>query len=354
LADNSASASATLDAVRHDVERFLSERTGRTARVVAASLLAGGASQEAWSIDVTFEPEAPRLELVMRRDMGGVLTLLTLPRSTEFAVIRAAHAAGVPAPEPFFEATTIAGKPAFFMQRVAGEAVGRRLVTDPAFAAARARLPEQMAEALAAIHRIDYRAAGLEPLLQQPQAGQSPIGIEIERLYRELDSVDEAHPALELVLRWLVRNEPPPERERTLVHGDFRIGNILVDAEGMTAILDWEFAHIGDPIEDVAWPCVRAWRFGNDALEAGGIAERETWLRAYERASGRSVDRERIGYLEILGNVRWAVGALMQARRHLSGVERSIELASLGRLSAEMEHEALRLVAARTPAKGAR
>jgi aminoglycoside phosphotransferase (APT) family kinase protein len=130
----------------------------------------------------------------------------------------------------------------------------------------------------------------------------------------------------------------------TLVHGDYRIGNVLIGDGGLHAVLDWEFAHVGDPCEDLAWFCVRAWRFGNDALEAGGIVEREAWLAAYERASGRSVDRARVAYLEVLGNVKWAIGALMQARRHLSGVERSIELASLGRVSAEMEFEALRLI----------
>ncbi len=339
-----ASATQTLDVVRNDVERFLSGQTGKRARIVEAKLLAGGASQESWSVEVALEPGSERLDLVMRRDMGGVLTFATLPRATEFAVIAAAYAAGVPVPQPFFEAATIAGRPAFFMQRVDGEAVGRRLVSDPSFAAARAKLPEQMAHALAAVHRIEPRAAGLEAIAPGSESASSTLQVEIERLYRELDSVDEAHPALELALRWLVLHEPPREAERTLVHGDFRIGNILVGPSGLTAILDWEFAHIGDPLEDVAWPCVRAWRFGNVALEAGGIAERETWLQAYERASGRSVDRERIAYLEVLGNVRWAVGASMQARRHLSGVEPSIELASLGRLSAEMEYEALRLI----------
>jgi aminoglycoside phosphotransferase (APT) family kinase protein len=184
--------------------------------------------------------------------------------------------------------------------------------------------------------------------LQQPKPIESAASVDLARLYRELDSVGEPHPALELALRWLVRNEPDREAETTLVHGDFRIGNLLVEpGTGLSAVIDWEFAHIGDPAEDLAWFCVRAWRFGNDALEAGGIAERERWLTAYERAAGTTVDRERVAYLEILGNVKWAIGALMQARRHLSGAERSIELASLGRISAEMEFEALRLIEAR-------
>ena len=308
-------------------------------------LLAGGASQEASAVDLIFD-DGENMALVMRRDMGGVLTFVTLSRATEFAVISAAFAAGVPAPKPFFEPCEIGGKAAFFMQRVPGEAVGRRLVTEPSFAAAREALPEQLAAALATIHRVDYGASGLDALLQRPGERRSAVSVEIARLYSELDAIDEAHPALELALRWLARNEPPREAATTLVHGDFRIGNVLVEESGLRAVLDWEFSHIGDPDEDVAWFCVRAWRFGKDALEAGGIAQRETWLRAYERASGRSVDRARIAYLEILGNVKWAVGAAMQARRHLSGLEPSIELASLGRLCAEMEFEALRAIGA--------
>jgi aminoglycoside phosphotransferase (APT) family kinase protein len=335
-----------LDAVRDGVERFVSERLGRPVRAEGLQLLAGGASQEAWSVDlVSAEPaSAERLELVLRRDLGGVLTLVTLDRLTEFAVIAAAYEAGVPVPRPYFEPGDIAGKPAFFMQRVAGEAVGRRVVNDPSLARARELLPEQLANALAAIHRVDYRARGLGARLQHPQPGQSAIAVELERLYRELDEVEEPHPVLELALRRLVRAEPPAQARTTLVHGDYRIGNVLVAEDGLRAVLDWEFAHVGDPYEDLGWFCVRAWRFGNDALEAGGIATRERWLRAYENASGESVDRARVAYMELLGNVKWAIGTLMQARRHLSGVEPSIEFASLGRICAEMEYEALRLL----------
>jgi aminoglycoside phosphotransferase (APT) family kinase protein len=339
---------APLDAVREDVERFVSRQLARPVRAERFELLAGGASREVWAVDLALEgPQRERLELVLRRDSGGALTFVTLDRATEFAVLSAACDAGVPAPRPWFEPTTIAGKPAFLMQRVAGEAVGRRIVNDPAFSRARELLPEQLARALAAIHRVDYRLGGLDTRLQRPRSGQTAIAVELERLYRELDAVDEAHPVLELALRSLVREEPPPQTRTTLVHGDFRIGNVLVADDGLRAVLDWEFAHIGDPHEDLGWLCVRAWRFGNDALEAGGIVERETWLRAYEIASGEPIDRERVTYMELLGNVKWAVGALMQARRHLSGAEPSIELASLGRIAAEMEYEALRLLEAR-------
>ncbi|MGP6191526.1 MAG: phosphotransferase family protein [Vulcanimicrobiaceae bacterium] len=354
-----ADAGSPLDVVRDGVERFVSEQLGRPARVERLQLLAGGASQEAWAVDLAVDAAVAdstageRLQLVLRRDLGGVLTLVTLDRATEFAVISAAYAAGVPVPRPYFKPGSIAGKPAFFMQRVSGEAVGRRVVTDPALAKARELLPAQLAQALAAIHRVDYRANGVESRLQHPRPSQSAIAVELDRLYRELDEVDEPHPVLELALRRLVRDEPSGPARVTLVHGDFRIGNVLVADDGLRAVLDWEFAHVGDPYEDLGWFCVRAWRFGNDALEAGGITDRETWLREYERASGERVDRARVEYMELLGNVKWAVGASMQARRHLSGAEPSIELASLGRLCAEMEYEALRLLEAGEARSGA-
>ncbi|GAC1409307.1 MAG: phosphotransferase family protein [Candidatus Velthaea sp.] len=328
------------------IEAALTAQTGRAVRVCGLQQLAGGASQEAWSLDVTLGEPGPAQthELVMRRDMGGSLTFLAVTRDAEFAILRAAHAGGVPVPQPFFAPVEIDGKRAFFMQRVSGEAVGRRLVQGPAFAHARAVLPGQLAQALAAIHRVDYRAAQLERLVQHPAAGARAIDIECARLYRELDSLEEPHPALEIALRWLHLHRPPEADESVLVHGDFRIGNVLVGEDGLHAVLDWEFTHIGDPYEDISWFLVRAWRFGATALEGGGICERETWLRAYENASGRSLDRTTVAYWEILGNVKWAIGASMQAHRHLSGVEPSIELASLGRIAAEMEHEALSLI----------
>ncbi len=130
------------------------------------------------------------------------------------------------------------------------------------------------------------------------------------------------------------------------MHGDFRVGNFIAGGDGLRAVLDWEFTHVGDPLEDLGWMCVRAWRFGADRLRAGGLGGLAPFLAAYERASGSAVDPRAVFYWEVLGNVRWAVGAIGQARRHLEGTERSIELASLGRITAEMEYELLHLTGA--------
>jgi aminoglycoside phosphotransferase (APT) family kinase protein len=210
------------------------------------------------------------------------------------------------------------------MERVEGETIGRRLVRDPP-----PGLPLEMAEELAKIHSI-------EP------PGFLPRGGAIERFYDELDSVGEPHPAIEYGLAW-VRERLTPSRERTFVHGDFRLGNLAV-TDHLVAVLDWEFAHIGDPVEDVAWPLVRAWRFGADARHLGGVGNVEPYLERYNELTGRDITLDELRVWEVFGNVKWAIGCLTQSRRHLNGQDRSVEYAVLGRMAAEMEYELLDLI----------
>ena len=133
--------------------------------------------------------------------------------------------------------------------------------------------------------------------------------------------------------------------------GDGRTGgnnafdpNLLVDADGLAAVIDWEFAHVGDPCEELGYLCLRDWRFGNDSLRVGGLSKRETFLQAYEGFSNTQIDRHSVDWWEVFGNVRWAAICLNQAERHLSGRESSVELASLGRRSLDMQAEALSLI----------
>ncbi|MEZ4314154.1 MAG: phosphotransferase [Polyangiaceae bacterium] len=117
-----------------------------------------------------------------------------------------------------------------------------------------------------------------------------------------------------------------------------------ITGSGLSGVIDWEFAHVGDPVEDLAWPLVRAWRFGQDGNRLGGIAGVEQYLAHYNKLTGREVGMEELFFWELVGDVKWAVGCLTQARRHLSGKERSVELASLGRLASEVEWEIVDLV----------
>lgn len=323
--------------LRAALEERLSSIFGGETRVERLFLLAGGASMEAWAVDAQ-SPAGP-MALLLRRGAGGRIYRDALTLSEEHEVLEAAFRSGVKVPRPRGYLGEILGREAFVMDRLQGETVGRRLVQRPEFAAARARLPAQMAQELARIHQIDAA-----PLAFLPGAGSpSPLLRSLEGLSAQLESLGEPHPSLELGLLHL-RRQLEEGGPRVVCHGDFRVGNFMVGAEGLLAVLDWEFAHLGDPREDLAWAMVRAWRFRADHLRLGGIAEPHEFLERYGALTGRSVTLAELRPFELLGNVRWAVGALTQARRHLAGEERSVELAVLGRLAAEIEHEVLALL----------
>jgi aminoglycoside phosphotransferase (APT) family kinase protein len=291
-------------------------------RVERATLVAGGASKEAWAVDT-----ADGRRLIVRRAGGGVIRLSTLSLRDEFAVLVAAEEAGVRVPHPIAYLGEVDGREAFAMERVHGETIGRRIVKAPP-----ATLALEMADELAKVHSIPQRRVPTLPATDPFAAA-----------YAELDAIDEPHPALELGLVWC-RERLPLERDPVVLHGDFRVGNVAVDEAGLVALLDWEFAHLGDPAEDLAWPFVRAWRFGADSLRVGGVSEPEPYLARYTERTGLEVPLEELYAWEVFGNVKWAVGALAQGRRHLRGQDRDVELAILGRLAAEMEYELLDLI----------
>jgi hypothetical protein len=217
------------------------------------------------------------------------------------------------------------------VERLDGETIARKLLRDDEFTLARERLGAQVGGALAQIHQIPSDAV---PGLRETD--------QLEQFRTVLDTLGEPHPAFELGFRWLEANRPPSARV-TVVHGDFRLGNLLVDRNGLRAVLDWELAHLGDPLEDLGWFCVRAWRFGSP-LPAGGVATREALVDAYEAAAGTRVDLDALRWWEVLGTLKWGVICVMQAWGHLSGTTRSVELATIGRRVCENEWDLLGLL----------
>ena len=290
-------------------------------RIESMRLLPGGASKEAWAVD------ADGSRLLVRRALGGVIHQATLSLEEEFRVLEAAHVAGVKVPRPVAFLGKLGGRAAFAMERVEGETIGRRIVRDPP-----GGLEVQLAEELAKIHAIPPERV---PFLRS--------GDILERFEHELDLVGEPHPAIEYGLWWLRAHRPDPLPD-VVSHGDFRIGNVVVSDRGLEYLLDWEFAHLSDPRDDLAWPIVRAWRFGADERRLGGVGDLEPYLARYAELTGREIAADELDWWEVLGNVKWAVGCLNQCRRHLSGLDRSIEYAVLGRMAAEMEYELLHLI----------
>ena len=313
--------------------------------IARAELLSGGAVQENWRIDVTVNggPRAGAHSLVLRTDAAERLSM-SLDRHSELACIRAAHAAGVKVAEPIAECAdrSVIGAPFAVQRLIRGVAQARRIVRDPHLDRHGPELARELGEQLARIHTIRPPRDQLAFLvIPEPDA----VSAAVSEMRRALDKATEARPALEYVLRWLVDNRPVP-RPQALVHGDFRTGNYLVENNRLAGILDWEFAHWGDPREDLGWFCARCWRFGNDKLAAGGIATRDHLLAGYNAVAEVPVTATELAYWEVLGAARWATIALLQGQRFLTGGERSLELALTGLMPAEMEFDALEGIAA--------
>jgi len=323
--------------------RFIASESGSAGvKIENLRRMPGGASREIWSFDAVMDQDgSTRRTLVLRRDPGE--HRIDTNRLHEFMVLRAAFEEGVPVPEVFWvsEDPAVLGASFFIMARVEGETIARRLLRDSEYAHAREAMPGQLAEILARIHRVDPTKHKLT-FLTEPADNAALVEVRrYEDNFRKLAL--EPHPAFELAFRWLLGRIPKTPR-KTLVHGDYRIGNVIFGPEGVRSILDWELTHIGDPMEDLGWMCVRAWRFGNDANPVGGLGTREDFFRQYERASGTAVEPEAVRFWEVFGNLRWGIITISQARTHLDGYVKSVELASIGRRTAETELELLNLI----------
>jgi aminoglycoside phosphotransferase (APT) family kinase protein len=310
-----------------------------------ATLLTGGAVQENWRLVVKVEggPREGRHVWVLRTDAVARLSL-SLDRTAEFGVLKAAHAAGISVAEPIARCSDpeIIGAPFLIQAFVPGVAQARRIVRDPALKDYGETLAERLGAELAKIHSITPPRDDLNFL---PIPMLSPARNEVARLRNALTSAAEPRPALEYVLAWLDAHAPEPG-PITLVHGDYRTGNYIVNESKLAAVLDWEFAHWGDRHEDIGWIMARCWRFGNDALETGGIGSREAFYRGYRSAAALPIDESVIPYWEIMAAAKWATVAVLQGDRYRKGGENSIELALTGLMPPEMELDALDGIAA--------
>jgi aminoglycoside phosphotransferase (APT) family kinase protein len=319
------------------VREVLAELGVAGAETAALTEIPGGASRETYAVELNRGDGGSR-RFVLRRDPPGAESLV--PQAGEFLLLRLAAEAGVPVPEALHlePAGGRFGTPGMLLSFVEGQSVAPRVLRREELAGARAKLTAQWGEALARIHAIDPAASGL------PEPGPDPALAQIEHWEAALDAIGEPLPAIELGLRWLRANRPEPVPP-AVVHGDFRLGNFIVDERGLAAVIDWELAHLGDPAEDLAWLCIRSWRFGEDSREVGGVGDLEELFAAYESAGGPPADQDRLRYWSVFGNLKWAVICARQAHDHTSGLRRSHELASLGRRICEPEWDMLELIA---------
>ncbi|MGY1699478.1 phosphotransferase family protein [Geodermatophilus sp. SYSU D00766] len=313
--------------------RRLTRLTGRPVTVEDLTRLTGGANRETWAL--TAVDSTGRRGLVLR---GGVGTG-GAPLAVEAEAIAAAARAGVPVPELVDVGGGEEGLPAEYllMGRVAGETIPRRLLRDETYATARAGLARELGAVLARLH-----AAPLDGLTAVPAVGDP-----LEQLTAAYLTGGPPPPGLALGLRWL-REHRPPAHGPVLVHGDFRLGNLVVGPDGLRAVLDWELVHRGDPLEDLGWCCAKVWRFGS-RLPAAGVGTREELLDGYAAVAGWRPTAAELHWWELHGTVQWGLMTRAMTERHLSGAEPSVELAAIGRRAAEQEFDVLLALGLDTP-----
>lgn len=293
--------------------------------------LTGGASRETWAITAVSATGDTR-ELILRRDPPGREDARRI--AMEAASFDEAARVGVPVPD-IIDRSGDEPRPGIgaylVMSRVPGEALPQKLLRDENLADVRATLPYELGRILAKIHRMDI---GAVPNLPE----YDPLTF----LFDEYVATGAPVPALEAAFAWLTGNRPAATG-KTFVHGDFRNGNLLVDPVGVHGVLDWELAHVGDPMEDLGWLCTRTWRFGSPH-PVGGFGSRDDLFRGYADESGESPDPEVVHWWEVYGSLRWAVICRMQAAAAATGGDNTLELLAIGRRVAECEHDLLDLL----------
>ncbi len=250
----------------------------------------------------------------------------------EADVMRACTRAGLHAPEVLLDDDgALLGTTGLVMRHVDGETIARRILRDDEYAVARTVLVRELAEFLAGLHAIDPA---------EVPGTESPDPMAIWDKYQRLD---QRSAVFGRTHEWLLAHRPPHTAD-ALIHGDLRMGNIIVQPDGLAAVIDWELIHLGDPHEDLAWLCLKAWRFGQP-LEVGGLGSIDELVTAYEAAGGRAIDRETLRWWLVAKTFTWGVGCMLQGDTHLSGRVRSVDLAAVGRRAAEQEWDLIELLA---------
>ncbi|WP_293903844.1 phosphotransferase family protein [Phenylobacterium sp.] len=312
------------------MERLAERLGGAGASLTEAQRLSGGASMETWAFGV--DGQGGRESLILRRRSApfDAETARSVSLATEAALIQATGANGARAPKVRHVCDAADGLgEAYVMVRVGGETLGKRITSDPRFDAIRPRLARQCGEVLVPIHAT------------QPPAGLNlktvDANLELDRYEEVYRATGAERPILELAFQYLRRHTPPPV-EPTLLHGDFRNGNIMFDPEiGVAAVLDWELAHIGDPAEDMGWICTNSWRFGRPDRPVGGFGAYEDLLAGYAAAGGRPIELSRVRFWQMLGSLRWGVMCLTMYLSWRDGLEKSVERPMIGRRVSETE-----------------
>ena len=288
--------------------------------------LTGGASKEIWKFEVSKDKQSTKM--ILRRGSGieGPLAIKTADEARiQKEVIK------VGAPVPIILAVSKNEEElgdSYIMHFVEGESIARKILRDKEYKKALPVLAYQCGEAIARIHNVDIDNFSFLP--------KKPAEDQLEDLYSTYQSFEQPSPVFEYTYLWL-KEQDFSNFQESLVHGDFRLGNIIVNGEGLQSIIDWELAHIGNPLQDLGWVCGNSWRFGKNDKVVGGFGELEDLLKGYNSISKFQVNNEMVKCWQVFGTFRWGVICLIQAYAHLNGTINSIEKAAIGRRVSETE-----------------
>ena len=302
--------------------------------------LSGGASQETYRITIA-STEGDRL-LAMRRAAGGEEGEITAQHpglAVEALLMQVARAQGVPEPKVHYVLQPQDGIGAgFIMQWLEGEALGARIVKAPELDVVRPQLAHMFGVTLARIHSIDLQATGLDQHLQH----LTPEDY-VRQTWERYQAFETPQPMIDFTARWLLDNLPS-NYTPSLVHNDYRNGNVMVDTSGIVAVLDWEVAHIGDPMRDLGWMLTHSWRFGRAHLPVGGFGTADDFYAGYESVTGVAVDPQAVKFWQVFGSFWWAVGCLGMAEHYRNGPDQSVERPGIGRRSSECQVDCVNLL----------
>ena len=293
--------------------------------------LTGGASADINRIILANDDE-----LIVRRTLSQEKSVMAIPKILEAKIQKVVKKNGAPVPAIIFEFSE--GEEigeGYVMEAIPGETIPRKILRDKKFASAREKLPFEIGKSLAKIHQTQ-----LDDLKALDQVTFSDS---LEKLFQVYLSFNQPQPVFDLAFKWL-EAQKLTEYGDVLVHGDFRFGNFIISEENLESIIDWELAHIGNPMEDLGWLCVRSWRFGNVEKRVGGLGDIKDLIAGYESNSDIKIDESQLNIWQLYGSLRWGVICMMQTFAHLSGMVNSVEKAAIGRRVSETEFDLMNMI----------
>lgn len=312
---------------------FCQRLFGEPGEIAELKRLTGGANMESWGFDYGAR------KLVLRRAPGSgerseELARISMESEARLIALACDHGITAPPMLGILEPEDGLGQ-GYMMQRISGETLPHKILGNPEFANAEERLARQCATELAKIHAmpLDTLPADI------PHEDAATLLDGLRQRYRESGA---RIPVFDYALRWLADHLPEPA-EPHLLHGDFRMGNLMIDGDGIAAILDWELAHIGDPAQDLAYICTPSWRFTRHDRPLGGFGEIQQFLDAYAVASDTAADRDRFDFWLAYSTLWWGVCCLGMTQIWRSGADRTLERIVIGRRVSEVEVDLLLL-----------